>query len=193
MVNAFIDHTAIIGKNVKIGHFISIHSNVKIGDNCKIEDGAKIYEGCVIGDNCIIGANVVLRPGTTIGNYSIFGTLSCSEGDNFIGDYTTIHAQCHITKGLQIGNNVFIGPCFTSTNTREITHGKHGVTPTNFKISKSVIEDNVRIGANVRMIPGIRIGAFSLIDQDTLITKDIPPHSHVRGGKDKIGVIIGTV
>ncbi len=193
MNTSFIDTTAEIGKNVKIGHFVTIHSNVKIGDNCKIEDGAKIYEECIIGNNCIIGANAVLRPKTKIGNYSIFGTLSCSEGDNSIGDYTTIHAQCHITKGLQIGNNVFIGPCFVSTNTRDITTGKHGVAPTNYKILKGVIEDDVRIGANVRMIPGVKIGAFSLIDQDTLITKDIPPHSHVRGGKDKVGRIIGQV
>lgn len=193
MPNSFIDPTTSLGKNIRIGHFVAIHPNAKIGDNCRIEDGAKIYDGCIIGENCIIGANAVLRPRTKIGSYSIFGTLSCSEGDNSIGDYTTIHAQCHITKGLQIGNNVFMAPFFIATNTPNITDGRHGVAPADYKILKGTVEDNVRMGANVRMTPGIQVGAFSLIDQDTFITKDIPPHSHVRGGKDKVGVIIGKV
>lgn len=160
----------------------------------KIEQGAQVYEGCIIGDYSIIGANAVLRPRTVIGHHSIFGTLSCSEGDNYIGNYTTIHAQCHITKGVTIGNCCFIAPFFIATNTPEITIGKHGTHPLaapNMKQTR--IENNVRIGANCRMIPGITIGEFSLIDQDTFITKDVPPHSHVRGGRDKIGRVIGTV
>lgn len=189
--DSFIDGSARIGKDVRIGHFVSIHAGVKIGDGSRIEDGARIYDNCVIGDNCIIGPNAVLRPGTQIGSHSIFGSLSCSEGGNSIGDYTTIHAQCHITRGVRIGNNVFIAPFFIATNTPAITEGKHGTTSVDFKLLETEIGDNVRMGANVRLIPGRRIGAFSIIDQDTLITKDVPPHSHVRGGKDKVGAIIG--
>lgn len=190
--NSFIDSSAKIGGDVRIGHFVSIHAGVKIGDGSRIEDGARIYGDCVIGDGCIIGPNAVLRPGTCIGSHSIFGTLSCSEGSNSIGDYTTIHAQCHITKGLRIGNNVFIAPFFIASNTPNITEGRHGTAPVDFKLLEGEIGDNVRIGTSVRMTPGLRIGAFSIIDQDTLITKDVPPHSHVRGGKDKVGVVIGT-
>lgn len=190
--DSFIDGSAKIGRDVRIGHFVSIHAGAKIGDGSRIEDGARIYGDCVIGHGCIIGPNAVLRPDTRIGSHSIFGTLSCSEGGNSIGDYTTIHAQCHVTKGLRIGSNVFIGPLFVSTNTPLITEGRHGTAPVDFDLLESEIGDNVRIGANVRLIPGRRIGAFSIIDQDTLITKDVPPHSHLRGGKDKVGVVIGT-
>lgn len=165
-----------------------------VGFRYRVEQGAQIYEDCIIGDFSIIGANAVLRPRTVIGHHSIFGTLSCSEGDNYIGDYTTVHAQCHITKGVHIGDNCFIAPFFIATNTPKITEGKHGTSPsTEYEPIPTYIEDNVRIGANCRLIPGITIGEFSLIDQDTFITKDVPPHSHVRGGRDKIGRVIGTV
>ena len=165
-----------------------------IGKDVIIEPGAQVFEACVIGDNSIIGANAVLRPYTTIGNNSIFGTLSCSEGDCMIGNYTTIHAQCHITKGVHIGNNCFIAPFFIATNTPEITEGRHGRESTfSPKIKETFIHDYVRIGANVRMIPGLTIGHNSLIDQDTFLTHDVPPHSHIRGGIDKVGRIIGTV
>jgi len=161
-----------------------------------IEPGAIIYDECEIGDYTIIGANAVLRPRTHIGHHSIFGTLSCSEGMNRIGNYTTIHAQCHITKYVTIGDNCFIAPFFIATNTEEITPSKaghHGTERADFRPKPTLIENNVRIGANVRMIPGLTIGHHSVIDQDTLITKNIPPYSHVRGGKDKVGKIIESI
>ena len=192
--DSYIDRSSEIGENVRIGHFTSIHSDVKIGRNVRIEDGSRIYEGCAIGDGSIVGPNAVLRPFTRLGKHTIFGTLSCCEGHSSIGDYTTINAQCHITQHASIGNCVFIAPFFIATNTPSITEGRHGSAKSGSpKLLPTVIEEGVRMGANVRMTPGHTIGAYALIDQDTLITKDIPPHSHVRGGKDKIGIIIGHV
>lgn len=160
-----------------------------IGNNVIIEAGAQISNGCIIGKNSIIGANAVLRPRTVIGHDSIFGTLSCSEGDCTIGNFTTIHAQCHITKGVKIGNNCFIAPFFIATNTPDITDGLHGTAPTYLPfIKKTIIEDNVRIGANVRMIPGLKIGHHSVIDQDTFLTHNVPPHSHIRGRSPNVGI-----
>ena len=160
-------------------------------ENYKVEPGAVIYEGCKIGEGSIIGANAVLRPYTRIGNNSIFGSLSCSEGHNDIGNYTTIHAQCHITAGVHIGDNVFIAPFFIASNTPEITEGKHGTGgPREVRIKHTYIEDNVRIGTSVRMIPGLRIGEGAVIDQDCLLTKDVPTGAHIRGGKDKVGRVI---
>ena len=160
--------------------------------NYKREFGAVIFPECKIGEGSIIGANSVLRPRTVIGKHSIFGTASVSEGDNYIGNYTTIHAQCHITKGVHIGDNCFIAPFFIATNTPEISKGKHGTHPVNYKTKETWIEDNVRIGENVRLIPGIKIGHDAVIDQDCLITKDVPAYAHIRGGKDKVGRIIET-
>jgi len=190
----FIDDTASIGTNVRIGKFVSIHKGVKIGNYVKIEDGTKIYEDCVIGQNSIIGANSVLRPKTVIGIYSIFGNLGVSEGQNKIGDYTTIHAQCHITTGVTIGNNCFIAPFFIASNTPNITSGKHGTGKTESAVTfPTVIEDFVRIGICVNMTPNNTIGHHSLIHQNCLITKNIPPFSIVKSGKDKVGRVIGTV
>src|SRR5262249_17693984 len=137
------------------------------------------------------GANAVLRSRTKIGHNSIFGTLSCSEGDCIIGDNTTIHAQCHITKGVSIGNNVFIAPFFIATNTPDISIGKHGNNHVKYKVLPTVIEDYVRIGANVRLIPGLTIRFGAVIDQDTFVTKSVPPLTKIRGGKDKVGKFAG--
>jgi UDP-3-O-[3-hydroxymyristoyl] glucosamine N-acyltransferase len=163
-------------------------SLLPLAEGVKVEPGAVIYQGCEIGHHSIIGANAVLRPYTKIGHHSIFGVASVSEGHCSIGDFTTIHAQCHITQGVSIGNCVFIAPFFIATNTPWITTGQHGVLPSaKPEIKPTIIHDNVRIGANVRMIPGLSIGHDSEIDQDCLLTHDVPAWSHIRGGKDKVG------
>lgn len=165
-----------------------ISPDARIGQGVRIERNAVIYEGCEIGDNSIIGAGAVLRPYTIIGNNTIFGTLSVSEGRNKIGDRCTIHAQCHITQGVTIGNDCFIAPFFIATNTQKITPGPHGTArATEFKLLPTVIEDRVRIGTRVSMVPSCKIGHDSVIDMECLITKDVPPNSHIRGGKDKVG------
>ena len=158
----------------------------------KVEPGAIIYPNCEIGEGSIIGANAVLRPYTRIGRNSIFGTLSCSEGHNDIGNNTTIHAQCHITTNVHIGNDCFIAPFFIATNTPNITKGKHGnsVGRPNYKTLPTYIGDRVRIGANVRLIPGLIIGNDALIDQDTFVTRDVLAGQHIRGGKDKVGRVV---
>ena len=163
-----------------------------LDETVAVEPGCVIYDHCKIGEGSIIGANAVLRPYTFIGHHSIFGTASVSEGHCDIGNFTTIHAQCHITQGVHIGSNVFIAPFFIASNTPEITEGKHGTGgPSKVKIKHTYISDYVRIGTSVRMIPGLRIGHHALIMQDTLLTHDVEPYAIVKGGKDKVGRVIG--
>jgi acetyltransferase-like isoleucine patch superfamily enzyme len=160
----------------------------------KIEPNAIIYPECEIGDGSIIGAGAVLRPRTKIGKNSIFGTLSVSEGDSIIGSNCTIHSQCHITKGVTIGDDVFIAPFFCASNTPNITKGHHGTHTERetYEWLPTIIEDRVRIGIYVSMIPGCTIGHDSLITQNCLITKDIPPYSIVKArGKNFVGTVIG--
>ena len=189
--DCFINKTAKLGKNVHLGHFVSIYNDVKIGDNVRIEDGAKIYENCKIGKNCIIGANAVLRPNTIIGNNTIFGPLSMCEGDAIIGDNTTIECQSHVTNGMTIGNNVFMAHYVVTANTPEITNAEHGTSPNKkkAKIFPPKIEDYVRIGTGVTIMPDVVIGHHSLIAARCVITKNIPPNLFVIGGKDQIGRI----
>lgn len=181
-----------IHDTVKIGTNVSIHETVQIGSETKIEPGVVIYENCVIGKNCIIGANAVLRPNTIIEDNTIFGPLSMCEGDAKIGKNTTIESQSHITKGMIVGDNVFMAHYVVSANTPEITNAEHGTSANKLKasISPPKIDDYVRIGTGVTIMPGVSIGHHSLIAARCILTKDIPSHSFVIGGKDQIGKVV---
>ena len=168
-----------------------IHKSVTVGKGTKVEHGAVIYEDCKIGEKCIIGANAVLRPNTKIEDNTIFGPLSMSEGDVVIGSNTTIETQTHITKGMSIGNNVFLAHYVVTANTPDITGSEHGTSQNKIKadILPPRVEDYVRVGTGVTIMPGIVIGHHSFIAARCVLTKSVPPHSFVIGGKDQIGRI----
>jgi len=166
--------------------------SIKIGKNTVLEPGAIIYDNCEIDHHSIIGANSVIRPHSKIGNHTIIGPLVELDGRCEIGNYTTIQVHSQIPYFSKIGNCCFIASYFMASNTKDITKGKHGTAKDKIKpkIFKMIIEDYVRIGVDVKMIPGIKVGHHSFILQGCLITKNIPPYSKVKGGKDRIGKIV---
>ena len=49
-----------------------------------------------------------------------------------------------------------------------------------------VIDDDVWIGANAVVLPGVTIGKHSVVAAGAIVTKDVPPHSLVAGVPAKI-------
>lgn len=147
-----------------------ISPDVKFGKDVRLGYGTVIEGGCVIKDNVFIGHHVVLRPNTTIGDNSVIGHLTVFEGDTIIGDRVLIHAQCHITKGVIIEDDVFIAPFFCGANTPRIVHGRnYPLVLKPYKIKRAA-----RIGITVTVLPGITIGENSLIGAGSVVTHNVP-------------------
>lgn len=178
-----------IGKNVKMGKNVTVFPNVFIGDNCEIGDdtiiqyGAFIEHDCIIGNKCRVGTYAVLRRGTQIGDCSVFGSLSASEGNNYIGNHVTIHTQCHVTEGIIIEDWVFIAPEFVGANTMRISHGRNNVP-----LIKEAprIEFGARIGVNATILPKVTIGREAFIGAGAVVTKDIPDFAIAWGAPARV-------
>ncbi len=155
----------------------------KIGANTIIQHGAFIEDDCIIGNNCRIGTYAVLRRATKIGNNSVFGSLSASEGNNQIGNHVTIHSQCHITEGIIIEDHVFIAPGFVGANTMRISHGRKNVPlvkePPHIKFA-------ARIGANVTVLPAVVIGRNALVGAGSVVTRNVPDFAVAFGVPAKV-------
>jgi len=58
------------------------------------------------------------------------------------------------------------------------------------KKGKILIEDNVWIGANVIVFPGVKIGKNSIVGAGSIVTKDVKPNTIVKGQPAKAIKII---
>ena len=181
---------SIIGNKVVIGDDVVIFPNVYIGENTKIGDGSIIQYGafiehdCNIGRHCRIGTNAVLRRETNIGDYSIFGSLSASEGKNWIGNNVLIHSQCHLTSGIIIEDWVFIAPLFVGANDPKMLHGRRHVEK--FVPEGPHIKFGSGIAVNVTLLPGVVIGRECIIGASSLVTEDVPDFSIAFGVPAKV-------
>jgi len=142
------------------------------GNNVRMGDGVVIEKNCSIGNNVIIGNYVVLRPNTTIGDNTVIGHGTIFEGDCVIGKRVLIHAQCHITKGVIVEDDVFIAPFALLTNTRNISHGRKNVP---LVLAAPIIRRAARIAGRVCILPGVEIGENALIGLGSVVTKNVPP------------------
>ena len=111
-----------------------------------------------------------------------------------IGNNTRFNYNCHIgcCNKIIIGNNVLIG-----SNVLIIDH-QHGnlssrqdisAPPENRELISSgpvIIEDNVWIGENVCILPGVKIGKNSVVGASSVVTKNIPEYSIAVGNPAKI-------
>lgn len=87
---------------------------------------------------------------------------------------------------IHIGKNVSIAPYVTLVAESEANNGDEinniiYVKDVLKKHASIVIDDNVWIGANVTILPGIRIGKCSVIGAGSVVTKDIEPYSIYAG------------
>ena len=103
-------------------------------------------------------------------------------GENFYSNYNLIILDCAAVK---IGDNVLIGP-----NVSIYTAGH----PLHYEIRNQeyeyafpvIIGDNVWIGGNVVINPGVSIGENSVIGSGSVVTKDIPKNVIAIGNPCKV-------
>ena len=182
--NVVIRDGAVIGDDVTILPNSYIGERTRIGNKSIIQFGAFIEHDCSVGNRTRIGTHAVLRRETNIGDDSIFGSLSASEGKNWVGNNVLLHSQVHITTGIIIEDWVFIAPEFVGANDPYILHGRRNIEK--FVPKAPHIKFGSRIAVNVTLLPGVVIGRECLIGASSLITKDIPDFSIAYGSPAKV-------
>ncbi|WP_413483782.1 acyltransferase [Morganella psychrotolerans] len=89
------------------------------------------------------------------------------------------------TGCITIGNHVRLGPNVMIATMNHATIGNSYID--NKKtIKKVMIMDNVWIGHNVTILPGVTINSNCIIAAGSVVTKDVPPNSTVAGIPAKI-------
>ena len=82
--------------------------------------------------------------------------------------------------GIFIGNNVLVGPNVSFVTVNHNFRNRHII-----ECKKITINDNVWIGANSVILPGITIGKNSVIGAGSVVTKDVVDNTLVVGNPAK--------
>lgn len=102
-------------------------------------------------------------------------------GNNFYANYNLIVLDC---ARVIIGDNVLVGPnvCITTAG-----HPIHYLSRRKYEYADEVkIGNNVWIGANVVLNPGVKIGDNCVIGSGSVVTKDIPSDTVAVGNPCKV-------
>ena len=162
-------------KRIVVGKCISLHGMplVKTASTAMIFIGNNVtLNSCNRGYHLNMHSRIKLmadRPGATI----------------TIGDNCRIHGACiHAYKNISIGSN-----CLIAANCQIFDGNGHDLSfpdvanriKTKGGAREVVIEDNVWLGANVIVMPGVHIGNGSIISAGSVVCDDIPPMCIARG------------
>ncbi len=152
-----------------------------LGHHCTIRQGSIIYADVVCGDYFQTGHHVLVREFSTFGNHVLIGTNTVIDGHVEIADFVKIESNCYIPTHTKIGSRVFIGPGVILTNDKYPLKMRD-----NYKAESPVIEDGVTIGGGATILPGVTIGHGSFIAAGSVVTKDVPPMSLVKGNPGRV-------
>jgi acetyltransferase-like isoleucine patch superfamily enzyme len=182
IAQAVMKKEVIVGKNCQIAGTArfdgTFNEPIVLGDGVEIGNFTFIEKGVYIRDYARI-SSCVLRPFTSIGDDCVVGHLTVFEGRSVVGDGSLIHAQNHITRGVKIGKKVFIAPMFCGANDPVMIHARRDGKE--FEPVPYVIEDYVRIGIGVSVLPGVVIHKNAKIGAGAVVTKDVPENTVVVG------------
>lgn len=162
------------GTNVKIAKSAKIDKNVIFGKDVKVMDNAVIVGPTFIGDGSVVATNALVRE-SHIGENCVIG-FSTEVARSFLGRDVWTHSN-YIGDSI-IGDNVSFGGGTVTGNLRldEANIADSGVN----KLG-AIIGDNVRVGINTSLMPGIKIGENSLVGAGIILAENVEANSFVRG------------
>ena len=121
----------------------------------------------------------------SLGDYSVIESFACinnAVGDVMIGDHTRVGLHNTIIGPVIIGNHVNLAQGITVTALNHIFEDSDKrIDEQGVSTSAVIIEDDIWVGANAVILPGVTIGHHSVVAAGAVVTKDVPPHSLVAG------------
>ncbi len=125
-----------------------------------------------------------------LGKKSVIESYSCinnAVGDVVIGEYTRIGIHNTIIGPVCIGNHVNLAQGITvSALNHNFEDSSRRIDEQGISTKPVVIDDDVWIGANAVILPGVTIGKHCVVAAGAVVTKDVPDNCMVGGVPAKI-------
>lgn len=163
-----------IADDAEVSDKAIINGSVIIESGAKIFDNALIQGPAYIGKNSVVATNALVRE-SMIGDNCVVG-FSSEIARSFVGDDCWFHSN--YVGDTVMGNNNSFGAGAVCANLR-LDEADIGISKRN-KLGP-VLGDNIRVGVNTSIMPGIKIGSNTMITSGIVIGEDIDAKKFVNG------------
>lgn len=137
--------------------------STSVGSNTRFWQFVVVLQNAKIGSDCNICAHCFI------------------ENDVVIGDRVTVKSGVQLWDGLRIEDDVFIGPNVTFTNDHFPRSRRH---PARFAVT--TVKSGASIGGGAVILPGITIGARSMVGAGAVVTRSVPAGAVVVGNPARV-------
>ncbi len=178
--SARIEGSVRLGKGSKIGPGVIVYGNLVVGENSFITDGAFVEDSVVVGDGCqiwrgaLIGKQSVIGHGCNVGHGAEFEGLMLPESYSYhYGEFWGILGRCS-----DLGAATVCGTLrFDDGETPHRVKGRKEIP--RYHSNATYLGDYVRTGVNAILMPGVKVGPYSLIGAGVLLGEDVPNNTSV--------------
>jgi UDP-2-acetamido-3-amino-2,3-dideoxy-glucuronate N-acetyltransferase len=134
-----------------------------VGPRTRIWAFAHVSAGARVGADCNICDGVFIEDGAVV------------------GDRVTVKCGVQLWKGIELEDDVFVGPNATFTNdpfprSRQWTEDH----------PRTVVRIGASVGANATILPGLEIGRGAMVGAGAVVTRSVPPHAVAVGNPARI-------
>lgn len=160
----------------KLEEGVVVKGDVYLGEGSIVKAGARIEGPVYIGENCVIGPNSHIKKRSSIGRDSKVGA-GVEITNSIIGEETEISKGSYISNSVlgdkcKLGSGVKIPSELLKDQTIE-TEVKGETIDTGRDKLGAIVGDEVTIGVDVCLMPGIKIGPNSMVYPNTVIDHNL--------------------
>lgn len=184
---ATIDPTALVeghvalGARSRIGRNVIVRGNVIAGDDVVIESGAIINGDIVVGSGSTVANACFIEGGSVIGRECVVSHAAELDGLIFDGVFLYHYMEIYgiVGERSDIGAATVCGSLrFDDGRTRIRINGRWE-TPRRFS-NATYIGDFCRTGVNATIMPGTRIGPYSVVGPGVVLDRDLAARTGIR-------------
>jgi acetyltransferase-like isoleucine patch superfamily enzyme len=149
-------------------HPTALVESVQVGPGTRVWAFAHVMAGARVGRNCNLGDHTFVESGAIVGNN------------------VTVKNNVCIWAGITLEDDVFVGPNVAFTNDRYPRSPRMPQVRERYErferwLEPTVVERGATIGANATVLPGTRLGRYSMIAAGAVVTADVPPFALMVG------------
>lgn len=135
----------------------------EVGPGTRVWAFAHVLSGARLGSECNICDGVFIEDGAVV------------------GDRVTVKCGVQLWKGVELEDDVFVGPNATFTNDR-FPRSRQWLE----EHPRTVVRAGASIGANATILPGLEIGRGAMVGAGAVVTRSVPAHAVVTGNPARI-------